>query len=119
MLTCQWMFKWVYSLEPVDICNTAMLNAYKPWLLAMGILKIFIALLTALGYTFLCKAIPGKGIVKGITYGFFIWFLGFLPSRLLLYMSTTISMSLIFYWIVNDLFSYALIGALIAGLYKE
>ncbi|HBG64625.1 MAG: hypothetical protein A2Y00_03695 [Omnitrophica WOR_2 bacterium GWF2_43_52] len=119
MLTCQWLFKWVYFLEPVAICNTAMLKARTPWLLAMGILKIFIALLTTLGYGFLSKALPGKGMAKGLTYGFFIWLLGFLPSRLLLAMSTTMASGLIFYWIINDLVSYILLGACLGILYKE
>ena len=119
LVTCQWLFKWVYFLVPAGVCNTAMLGADKRWLLTMGALKIIIAILTTFGYALVYKAIPGKGIAKGMAYGFLLWLLGFLPSRLLLYMSTSLSYSLILYWIINDLLSYMLIGACVAALYKE
>lgn len=119
LLTCRWLFKWVYLLGPADICRTAMLNANTRWLVTMGGLKILIAIVTTFGYALAYKAMPAKGIVKGMAYGFFIWLIGCLPSRLLLYMSITISFSLILYWIANDLITYLLIGACIGALYKE
>ena len=119
LLTCQWLFKWVYWLEPGNICRTEMLSANNPWLMAMGGLKIIIAIVTTLGYALVYKVMPAKGIVKGMVYGFLIWLVGLLPSRLLLYMSISISFSLILYWIANDLITYLLIGACIGALYKE
>lgn len=118
-ITCQWLFKWAYYLEGAAFCRRAMLNADTGWLVVMGGLKILIAILTTLGYALVYKLIPAKGVRKGLSYGFMIWLVGFLPSRLLLLMSTTIATGLIGYWIINDLVSYLIIGAIISALYRE
>ncbi len=96
-----------------------MLTGNTSWLISMGMIRILISIVTTLGFAILYTGLPFKGAKKGIVYGLLIWLIGLLPSRILLYLSMNISASIIIYWILNELVSYMLLGAVIGILYKE
>lgn len=115
MLTCGWLFMWVYSLAPT--------NVWKPWamegliLMAAGglVLNILLAYVYALFY----KGIPGKGLMKGIWYGFGVWLVGTLPGMFAIYTLMTVANVVVIYWTVQWLVGNMLLGAVIAAIYKE
>lgn len=119
LITCRWLFNWVYLIDLPNTWKTPMLSGDTSWLISMGILRILISIITTLGYALLYKGIPFKGIKKGMFYGLLIWLVALLPSRILLYLSMNISASIIIYWILNEIVSYMLLGAIIGILYKE
>lgn len=119
LITCRWLFKWVYFIDLPNIWKASMLSGNISWLISMGTMRMLISIITTLGYAILYKGLPFKSVKKGIAYGLLIWLLGLLPSRILLYLSMNISASIIIYWILDELVSYMLLGAVIGICYKE
>lgn len=120
LLTCQLLFKRLYYIEPVFVYQTAMLTARPLWLISMGAVKILIAVIITFAYSLIYKRIPGDNdIKKGVFFGFLVWLAGILPSRALLYMTLNLSGAIVVYWIINDLISYVILGAIIGFFYNE
>ena len=62
-LTCGWIFNWVYEIPPLIWKDpTAMFTTSA--LIWTNILGLLIAIVFALVYSFIYKAIPGKGAKK-------------------------------------------------------
>lgn len=119
IITCRWLFKWVYLIDSPNIWKISMLTGNTSWLISMGMIRILISIITTLGFAILYKGLPFKGAKKGIVYGLLIWLIGLLPSRILLYLSMNLSAAIIIYWILNELVSYMLLGVVIGILYEE
>ncbi len=119
LFTCQWLFKWVYFIEPIGVYQKAMLNSEFPWLFSIGVGKIILAVILAFGYAIISKSLPGKTITKGLLFGVLIYFIGVLPIRFSDYMSLNLSAAIRIYWLVNDLLSFIISAIAISLIYKE
>jgi hypothetical protein len=117
-LTCGWLFKWVYDLEP------------KIWLpvevMMLPVNMVLSHIVTIVGVFFfvvifeiLYKAIPQKGVSKGMVYGFFVFLLGpFVGiSSMPLYM--TVSTTVIVYWLVSAFVLFLIKGAIVGKIYSK
>ena len=113
-LTCGRFFNWVYTLKPTYIWKSA---EEIPFGLA-NIAGIIFAIFLALVYAVIKSALPGKGIVKGLTYGLLIWLIGTLPGNFGLGMFTRIHPTVVTYWIISGLVVNLLYGLVIAAIYK-
>ncbi len=111
-LTCGWLFNWVYTLEPISVWKPP---KEMPFVL-MNITNLIFAFLLALVYAMICKGLPGKGIVKGLWFGLFVWLVGALPGNLALGMFTIIAPGVITYWIISSLVESLWQGLIIVAI---
>ncbi len=118
MLTCGWLFNWVYAIPPVIWKDAAAITSIGN-MIGSNLLGLLIALIFVFVYAWLYKGIPGKGIKKGLAYGFIVWLVSAFSGMITMPFYMTISWVVIVYWVLNGLISY-LIFVLIAGaIYKE
>ena len=65
------------------------------------------------------KGIPGKGVTKGMVYGFLMWLVGALSGIALMPLYMTISIVVVVYWIIQALVVNVINGAIIGAVYKQ
>lgn len=114
-LTCGWLFNWVYKLEPTNIWKSV---EQMPFML-MNIANIIFAFLLALVYAVIYQGLPGKGLAKGLWFGFFVWLVGGLPGTIALGMVTTMATGVVIYWIISFLAISLWQGLIIAAIYGK
>lgn len=115
MITCGWLFRWVYEIEPTNIWRVmdAPPAAYYPGVMALNIVL-------ALVYALLVKGIPGKNkLIKGLVFGLCVWAVGALPAMLATYMFMTVGLAVVIYWTITSLVFTPLMGLIIAAIYGE
>lgn len=117
-VTCGWLFNRVYSLEPVNVWK-AVETITPRFMISVNLMSIVFAILLAMVYALLYKGIPGKGIVKGLWFGLFVWLAGTLPGNFTLGMFSVIARKVIIYWIIGGLVVNLWQGALIAAIYGK
>ena len=116
MLTCGWLFSWVYELPPnIWQSHEAMMEN----LVWMNLLGFFGYLAFAFVFAIFYKGIPGQGIKKGVNYGILIWLAGSLVGMFTMPLYMTISTTVVIYWIVQALALNLINGAIIGKIYKE
>jgi hypothetical protein len=114
-LTCGWLFKWVYEIEPTNIWRAmdTVPVAYYQGLLALNIVLAFV-------YALLVKGIPGKNkLTKGLVFGLCVWAVGTLPAMLATYVFMTVGLTVVIYWTITGLIFTPLMGLIIAAIYGE
>lgn len=115
MITCGWLFKWVYEIEPTNIWRV--MDA-PPVAYYSGVMALNIVL--ALVYALLVKGIPGKNkLTKGLVFGLCVWAVGALPAMLATYMFMTVGLTIVIYWTITGLVFTPLMGLIIAAIYGE
>lgn len=117
-LTSSWLFNWIYSLEPINIWKPSETMTTN-WFLALIFGDFVLNLALVWVYAILLKAIPGKGVCKGLWYGFYVWLVGFLPVNFSIYMTMVIAQTVIVYWLVNGLVASLIAGVIITAVYKK
>ena len=78
------------------------------------IFAIINGILLALVYAIIRGGIPGKGVKRGVVYGFLIFLVAGVPGALMLYLLINLPSALIAYWALENLI-IALIGGTIFG----
>lgn len=118
MLTCGWLFKWVYEIPPIiwkdPVAMTSGLN-----MLGSNLVAIFGSIIFVLVYSLFYKGIPGKGVKKGVTYGFAVWLIGPLIGSIAMPFYMTISTAVIIYWVMQMFVLFLIKGAIVGAIYKE
>jgi len=100
-ITCGWLFKWVYEIEPTNIWRQ--MDAPPP---IYYILAVVMNIVLAFVYALLAKGIPGKNkLIKGL--------------MLANYVFMTIALTVVIYWIILGLVFTPLMGLIIAAIYGE
>ena len=116
MLTCGWLFNWVYELPPnIWQSNEVMMEN----LTLMNLLGFFRYFAFALVFAFLHKGIPESGIKKGIIYGILIWLVGSFAGMFTMPLYMTISTTVVVYWMAQALVLNLINGAIVGKIYKE
>ncbi|MBU0567218.1 hypothetical protein KJ693_03880 [bacterium] len=113
IMTCGWLFNWVYALEPTEIWKP-MAGPPPLWFNLAG---LALGIILALVYALLIKSIPGKGIVKGLVFGLFVWLVGILPGMLATYTFMRIATTVVIYWTIQGLVVLLVEGVIIAAIY--
>lgn len=76
------------------------------------------ALIFVFGYSLFYNAIPGRGIQKGVQYGFWIWVIGWLPAMLMVIANLSIRVDVILLWLVTSLITSFVFGLLTGWMYR-
>lgn len=114
-LTCGWLFNWVYKLEPTNIWKSFDQMSFP----LMNISNIVFGVLLALVYALINKCLPGKGIIKGLWFGLFVWLVGALPGTFSLGLVTVMAHKVVTYWIINFFIVSLWQGLLISAIYGK
>ena len=118
LLTCRWLFKWVYAIDPSSFYRAGMISGQIGWLLLAGLVLVILAAVAVAGYAVLYNRIPKQGIMKGLAYGFFIWLITF-ATLIRVYVSINMTTAIVTYWMASSLINTLLIGAIIGAIYKK
>ena len=114
-LTCGWLFRWVYMLEPIGVWKP-----FNEFPVFLAIIWAFIlAFILAWVYSLIYKSLPGKGLIKGLWFGLIVWLLKSLPLVVFLFMLTVIAKGVLFYWLIDFFLISLWQGVVIAAFYKE
>jgi len=118
MLTCGWLFNWVYEIPPIiwkpveEMMATN--NMVTSYVLGLIVSIIFVSV-----YAWLYDKLPGKGAKKGMTYGFIVWLVGALSGTMTMPLYMTIAVTVVVYWIIQALILNLIIGAITGAIYKK
>lgn len=118
LLTCGWLFSWVYTLppniwkDPVEMMSTGNI-------IGGNLTGLFRAIIFALVYALLYKGIPGESVKKGMMYGILVWLVGALAGMASMPFYMTIATTVVVYWIIQALVLNLISGAIVGVIYKE
>lgn len=118
MLTCGWLFNWVYQIPPV-IWKTGEEIMSAGSYAGSSVLGLLITFIFVTIFAALYKGLPFDGVKKGLMYGFIIWLVGTFSGMVTLPFYMTIAWTVIIYWLINGLVIHLIFGALVGWLYKE
>ena len=116
MVTCGWLFSWVYKLEPVGIWKSMEGPPGAMFFIGALVLNIIFVLV----YVLLRKGIPGKNkLIKGLMYGLCVWAVGILPGMFSMYSFMTVATGVLVYWAIQGLIETPLAGLITAAICGE
>lgn len=98
-----------------DLDSAFLANVSLYWELAANIVTGF---LFVLGYSIFYSGIPGRGVAKGLQYGFWIWMVGSIPVVLLILSNFNLPVEIVVGWIILGLFISVVLGFLVGWLYR-
>ncbi len=116
------LFGWVFHLEPQNIWKWKpgeTINMPLYWWIFLILGNTVLAIVVALVYAILYKGIPGRGIKKGLVFGFLTWLIGVLIPMFSMYILLKIATGTIIYFTLQGLFEYLLYGVIISAIYTE
>jgi hypothetical protein len=115
-LTCGWLFKWVYDLEPTNVWKAMEGAPGVTFYIGALVLNILFVLV----YALLAKGIPGKNkLLKGLLYGLCVWVVGVLPGMFATYMFMTVATTVVIYLTISALVFTPLKGLITVAIYGE
>jgi len=118
MVTCGWVFNWVYHLEPTSVWKAGTLDAPPGALYFVG--SILLSVILAFVYAVLRSGLPGQNkLARGLVFGLCVWAVGMLPGMFALHYFTSIATTVILYWTLIGLVQSPLRGLIIAAVYGE
>ncbi|MBU2639276.1 MAG: DUF1440 domain-containing protein [Nanoarchaeota archaeon] len=116
-LTCGWLFKWIYNIEPkIWLSPSSMTSVYN--IILSNLVGFLTILFFATIYALIYSKLPLKTFRRGALYGFFIWLVGPFTGIISMPFYMTISWGVIIYWIFSRLIIYLIMGALLGQLYE-
>lgn len=115
MLTCGWLFRWVYEIEPVNVWRPMDGPPGAIFFVASWIINLIFVSVYSLFY----KGIPGKNVIaKGLVYGLCVFAVGQLTGMVMTYMFMTVAWQVVVYLTIGGLIFtpiYGIIAAAICG----
>lgn len=116
MLTCGWLFNWVYKLPPTEILRPETGYTGSFWaVFHVGGFIVYLILATI--FVLIEKALPSKcRCCAGVAFGLIVWAVGVLPGMFYLYMFTVMAPGLLLYWVINGLVAMLITGLVIAWI---
>ena len=117
MLTCGWLFNWVYGIEPIIWRTTEQIMGAGTFIGSL-LLGLLIALIYVFVYALIYKGIPGKGVKKGLMYGALLWLVAPFSGMITMPLYMTVAITVVVYWILNALVIFLINGAIVGKIYK-
>lgn len=117
-LTCGWLFNWIYTIEPIIWQPVEVIMSTGSFV-GSSLLGLLTSILFVLVYAVFYKGIPGKGVKKGMAFGFFIWLVSGLSGMITMPFYMTIATTVVAYWIISALVMSLIKGAIVGAIYKK
>lgn len=89
------------------------------WFYKLMFLNIGMGLIMAVFYALLAKGMPGGSLLKGIFWGFIVWFILISQPLIMSLVVGKFTPDMIISWLAQGLVSYVAAGLCIALIYKE
>ena len=89
------------------------------WWVYLVVGNTVLAVGVALVYAVLYHGIPGRGVWKGVWFGFLVWAAALLPVAFTLYAMVRVSKTIALLAAVEPLTEYVIYGAILAMIYGE
>ena len=118
MLTCGWLFSWVYEIEPVIWLDMAAMFTLTNTI-AMYSASLLGAFLFVMAFNILYKGIPKKGLEKGLVFGLLVWAIAPLTGMITMPFYMTIAWTVIIYWLIQALVLYIIKGAIVGYIFRK
>ncbi|NLF83051.1 MAG: hypothetical protein GX568_03585 [Candidatus Gastranaerophilales bacterium] len=116
MLTCGWLFNWVYQLEPTNVWKSMENFPFALYIVSL----LLVELIFVYVYALINKGIPGQNkVAKGALYGLIVWAAGLIPGMVCTYMFMTVATTVVIYWTIQGLVMLPLKGIIAASIYNE
>lgn len=115
IVTCGWLFSWVYRLPPVTVWRAPV--DMTPLFWAINIVGHFALAFIFVGVLlWISKGLPGKRCMKGISYGLVIWLVGILPGMFATAMFMTVNPIWPVYTALNQIIALPVSGLIAAAI---
>ncbi|OFV67809.1 MAG: conserved hypothetical protein, membrane [Candidatus Syntrophoarchaeum caldarius] len=118
VLTCGWLFNWVYQLPPNIWKDPTEIMAAGN-VIGANVIELLGAMIFVAVYAFISGGIPGEGVKKGMTYGLIVWLVGVLSGIASMPFYMTIATTVVVYWIVQALVVNLINGAIVGVIYRD
>ncbi|MFA5028801.1 MAG: hypothetical protein WC713_13100 [Candidatus Methylomirabilota bacterium] len=116
MVTCGWIFSWVYKLEPINVWKPMNGGPGAMFMIGSFVLSVILSFV----YALIQKGIPGGSkFMKGIVFGLCVWAVGMLPGMFATYAFMTVATTVVIYWTILGFIKTPLEGMIIAAIYGE
>jgi len=76
-----------------------------------------LAVAVAVGYALVYHGLPGRGIVKGLWFGLFVYVVGVLPALFTVHVLTVMNGWAVLYFTIQSFFEHQAYGAIVAKIY--
>lgn len=117
-LTCGWLFTWVYDIPP-NIWKKPEEMITVGNIIGVNLSNLVQAFLFAIVFAIIYKGVPGKGVGKGIIYGFFVWLLSGFSGVVSMPFYMIVAVPVVVYWIVQVLVLDIINGAIVGWIIQD
>ncbi|MBU2578618.1 DUF1761 domain-containing protein [Patescibacteria group bacterium] len=119
-LTCGWLFKWIYAIEPISAWKYGLDVAPSVKAMAVNFVGEFIlSMILVCVFMKLYDGIPYSGWKKGVKFGFLVWLVSALPGMFAIYMWMNVAVEWIAYMTIMGLVVLLIKGAVIGAMCKK
>ncbi len=120
VLTCEWLFKWIYAIEPIVAWKYGLNVAPSGQAMAVNFVgELILAIILVCVFVKLYDGIPYKGWKKGVKFGFLVWLVSILPGMFATYMWMNVALAWVVYMTIMGLIVLLIKGAVIGAMYKK
>jgi len=116
MVTCGWLFNWVYELPPVAVWKTteAMMT---PLFWAINVAGHFVLAVIFVGvFAWIGNGLCGGRFGRGFRYGLAVWLVGILPGMFAVYMWMAVNPWWPVYTAINQLIALPICGIIASAI---
>jgi hypothetical protein len=89
------------------------------WFYKLMFLNIGMGLIMAVFYALMSKGMPGGSLIKGVFWGFTVWFILISQPLIMSLVVRKFTSDMIISWLAQGLVSYVAAGLCISLIYKE
>lgn len=116
MLTCGWLFSWVYALQPTNVWRPM----EGPPSVIFYIGQFVLSILFVYFYVLFKNGIPGSNkLAKGLVYGLAVFAVGCLPGMFATHIFMTVATTVVIYWTISGLICTPIAGLIAALVYGD
>ena len=116
MVTCGWLFKWIYAIEPASIWKPESAYTGLFWAkMYIGSLILWFFFAAVYGLIQQVVVVDCKHC-KGALYGLIVWLVGMLPGMWMVYSFMTVADQVVIYWTISGLISLMVSGVIVASI---
>ena len=116
MLTCGWLFRWVYELPPTEIWRDVRTMPAGFWGL-VDIGTLLVSIIYVIIYARIGCCIGTTAVRRGLSFGFCLWMVSLLPGMFFTYAFMEIAAGAVTYFLLRGIVEFLIAGLLIAWLY--
>lgn len=116
MLTCGWLFNWIYALPPVGVWKNFE-TMITPLFWVINIVGHYVlSVIFVLVLAWIQSAFKGGRVGKGFRYGIAVWLVGILPGMFGTYMWMAVNPWWPVYTAINQLIALPICGIIAAAI---